>query len=141
MFVPINPMLKPRQVGYILRDCNVRMLVTSLQRADDLAEELAAVPRARTRRPCRRRAERCQRDKAIVLAGCRHCAGAGRPSRVIDTDMTAILYTSGSTGNPKGVVLSHRNMVAGAKSVSQYLENNPDGSHPLGPAAELRCRA
>src|SRR5256885_12574223 len=43
-----------------------------------------------------------------------------RPARVIDTDMAAILYTSGSTGNSKGVVLSHRNMVAGAKSVSQY---------------------
>ena len=38
--------------------------------------------------------------------------------------MTAILYTSGSTGNPKGVVLSHRNMVAGARSVASYLRNS-----------------
>src|SRR5690242_5413582 len=31
VFVPINPILKPRQVGYILRDCNVRAVVTSSQ--------------------------------------------------------------------------------------------------------------
>jgi acyl-CoA ligase (AMP-forming) (exosortase A-associated) len=44
----------------------------------------------------------------------------------IDGDMAAIIYTSGSTGLPKGVVLSHRNMVAGARSVSTYLENTAD---------------
>ncbi len=42
-------------------------------------------------------------------------------SEVIDSDIAAIFYTSGSTGNAKGVVLSHRNLVMGAKSVAQYL--------------------
>src|SRR3954447_6338115 len=31
-FVPINPLLKPDQVAYILRDCNVRILLTSAER-------------------------------------------------------------------------------------------------------------
>src|SRR5262245_61441228 len=31
-FVPVNPLLKAEQVGYILRDCNVRVLVTSAER-------------------------------------------------------------------------------------------------------------
>jgi acyl-CoA synthetase (AMP-forming)/AMP-acid ligase II len=32
VFVPINPLLKPEQVAFILQDCNVRLLVTSPQR-------------------------------------------------------------------------------------------------------------
>src|SRR5215510_12541056 len=32
VFVPLNPLLKPEQVAYILRDCNVRVLVTSSER-------------------------------------------------------------------------------------------------------------
>jgi len=126
VFVPINPILKPRQVGYILRDCNVRLLVTSRQRAADLAEEIATCPDLAWVVSVDESAPgmaggptRLSWQEAVAARG------PGSPARIIDTDMTAILYTSGSTGNPKGVVLSHRNMVAGAKSVSQYLENGP----------------
>lgn len=124
VFVPINPLLKPDQVGYILRDCGVRVLVTSSERLQSLGAMLGGCP-----------------DLAHVIvtgaslpampgfAGCVQRWGdvlelPTRPShRVIDTDVAAILYTSGSTGKPKGVVLSHRNMVAGAKSVASYLDN------------------
>src|SRR5579864_4365893 len=44
VFVPINPVLKPRQVGYIMRDCNIRVLTTSRQRGIDLAGEIAQCP-------------------------------------------------------------------------------------------------
>jgi len=126
VFVPVNPVLKPTQVAYILKDCNVRILVTSAERLNLLAEPL----------------KECEDLRAIVIVGSSVdpsplpgvsivswedaiAARAGmRAHRIIDTDMTAILYTSGSTGKPKGVVLSHRNMVAGARSVAQYLENH-----------------
>ena len=41
VFVPLNPLLKPEQVSYILRDCNVRVLVTSNERFALLTEALA----------------------------------------------------------------------------------------------------
>jgi len=126
VFVPLNPLLKPEQVGYILRDCNVRVLVTSPERLKLLESVLAECRDLRQVVVVDAKADlpavgtlACLRWDDLLAAP----PHAGH--RVIDTDVLAILYTSGSTGKPKGVVLSHRNMVAGAKSVASYLENRP----------------
>ncbi|WP_343731628.1 acyl-CoA ligase (AMP-forming), exosortase A system-associated [Duganella sp.] len=128
VFVPVNPVLKPEQVAYILADCNVRILVTSRERLNQLTGVLAACPDLRT----------------VIVIGAMEGLGplagvqlhswresmAAAPPRLghscIDVDMAAILYTSGSTGKPKGVILSHRNLVAGALSVSSYLQNTSE---------------
>jgi len=44
VFVPVNPLLKPEQVAYILADCNVRLLATTADRYAALAPALAACP-------------------------------------------------------------------------------------------------
>lgn len=127
VFVPVNPLLKPRQVAYILADCNVRVLVTSQARYENLAGALAN---------CRDLASvvlvdgegSVESDHRATVSWDRfvQAGGTKTPHRRIDSDMAAILYTSGSTGQPKGVVLSHRNLVAGAASVAEYLENDAD---------------
>ncbi|MFO1266854.1 MAG: acyl-CoA ligase (AMP-forming), exosortase A system-associated [Rubrivivax sp.] len=128
VFVPLNPLLKPEQVGYILRDCGVRLLVTSADRLALLQPVLAQCPDLRhvvvTGENSGATAAAAS-PNATVTRWSDFIAAPAKPlHRVIDTDMLAILYTSGSTGRPKGVVLSHRNMVAGAKSVAGYLGNH-----------------
>ena len=128
-FVPVNPLLRPHQVAYILRDCDVRVLVTSPERLKLLDEALKACPTVAHILLVDDGAAEVDAPRAGACAV--HWWSQVLDSKVrtsprtggIDFDIAAILYTSGSTGKPKGVVLSHRNVIVGAESVSQYLEN------------------
>jgi len=128
VFVPVNPVLKAEQVAYILRDCNVRILITSRSRLDGLTSVIATCPDLHTVVVTDAAGEIPAIAGVQVLAweDFAQREGSAAVPTVIDTDMAAILYTSGSTGKPKGVVLSHRNIVTGAKSVAQYLEIVPE---------------
>ncbi len=126
VFVPMNPLLKPEQIGFIARDCGVRVLVTSPDRYAQLLPTLAQCPEVQAVVLTDGAAEQNPQRWAVLDWAQALQASARQPHRVIDTDVLAILYTSGSTGRPKGVVLSHRNMVAGAKSVASYLDNRAD---------------
>lgn len=127
-FVPINPLLKADQVEYILRDCDVTLLVTSVSRWYSIKECLERCPHLKmvilvdgdgeTSEPTNYRIVNLNQIR-LAPTERKICEG----DECIESDMAAILYTSGSTGKPKGVVLSHRNLIAGAIAVSEYLEN------------------
>src|SRR5258708_3255906 len=89
VFVPINPILKPRQVGYIMRDCSLRLLVTSRQRATDLDREIESCPDLKwivsvdgVDPPSHPAKVTFLEWKAMATV-----TGIGRPARVIDTDI------------------------------------------------------
>ena len=128
VFVPLNPVLKPQQVAFIVRDCGMRLLITSPERLATLAPALADCPTLRHVVVTGPLCDAPALPDGVTLGSWAALLDDAprRGHRVIDTDMAAILYTSGSTGRPKGVVLSHRNMVEGARSVASYLENSAD---------------
>ena len=133
VLVPINPVLKPPQVVHILQDSGASVLLTSAARLPALLPFLHQCPALRHVVL----SEQGTQEQASFLENCQislHCwAGLGLPvlpvmPLAVETDMAVIFYTSGSTGLAKGVVLSHRNLMAGAVSVASYLLNNADDS-------------
>ena len=105
--VPINPLLKRAQVAHILADSGAAMLITQGPRAATLSAD--DVPSG------------CLLAMEESLAS----ADAMPPSDADPDRLAAILYTSGSTGQPKGVMLSHANLWLGAISVAHYLHIAP----------------
>lgn len=125
-FVPINPVLKPRQVAHIANHCQIQTLVTSAQRWQQLRATDADLSSVKLIVLVDGRTMSVENSDTVRLMNWQDfVADTSDPQghRRIDEDIAAILYTSGSTGKPKGVVLSHRNMLAGAESVATYLEN------------------
>ena len=130
VFVPVNHVLKAAQAGYILRHCDVRVLVTTPARLALLEPELDRCPALEhvvlVDASAEDLASSSTRATVTRWADLVEPGGAPPPSPAVDLDMAAIFYTSGSTGKPKGVVLSHRNLLVGAESVSSYLANTAD---------------
>jgi amino acid adenylation domain-containing protein len=128
VFVPINPTTKAEKLGYILSDCEPVVLVSDRRTA-----QVAGDARARVANP-----------PVLLLAGGVPSAAAGSEPESsfdaflegapgpfgsgsrIDLDLAALIYTSGSTGQPKGVMLTHANILAATASINSYLGNTPD---------------
>ena len=111
--VPANPVLKAPQIAHLIADCTPRVLVTSTARMAALGAEGFAPPAEM--------AVRLVDDLPILEEADRPPLWQG-----VETAPAMIFYTSGSTGRAKGVVVSHRNLLAGAEAVARYLENRAE---------------
>ena len=109
--VSINATSQRDEVGYILCDCGVKVAVTT----PDLCEQVPA--------------HAVQRvyvvgedfEPALDGASTIPAARAMQPD-----DPAAIVYTSGTTGRPKGATLSHANVVRNIEAKRHYLGIRPD---------------
>ena len=121
--VPVNLLLNPREIAYIVGDAGARALLYHEALGGNVAAFRGQV-RSLELAVCigERPVDAADPTWAGVLAG-----AGDAPRLVCDprTDLAAILYTSGTTGHPKGAMLSHRNLVSNTDSVIGALRLDP----------------
>ncbi|MDX2309306.1 MAG: AMP-binding protein [Hyphomicrobium sp.] len=107
VMIPVNPVLKAEQIRHILTDSGARAIVTNRATLERHAAAWSGLDN-------------------VAVHMVEEIDDGASPTQLpapsaIGADLAAILYTSGSTGSPKGVMLSHANLLAGTRIVRTYL--------------------
>ncbi len=107
--VPLNYLLARDELDYVIRDCGCDTIITAGAMLQHLGYEPSAA--------------RLLRLEDVSFRG---FPAPRWPARADDTDLAALLYTSGTSGKPKGVMLSHANLSANIRQTIEIAEFSPD---------------
>ncbi len=120
--VPLNPLLTPAEAGYIVQDAEARAIVAIEQTAPlataaaEMAPSVEHLIVSGERRP----------EGATDFSALMATEAAGLPEPPGGDDLCALLYTSGTTGRPKGAQLSHENLLFDARTSAASVQMTPE---------------
>ncbi|MCF6310374.1 MAG: AMP-binding protein [Sulfurimonas sp.] len=113
ILVPLTKLLKPEQVEYIMNDCDIKCIITDKLKLENI-EEINFDGHIISY-------ETATRDIASFEEIFKYY---NKPytCNINGHDNAVITYSFGITGRPKGIVISHRNLIDSARVVTQYLD-------------------
>ena len=111
---PLNLLAQPAQIAYVLEHSDAKLVFTSAEHVSQLSTAIDKLDN-------KIKYLVIDPDAASVFDGAALPADAALPA-VSENDDAMLMYTSGTTGKPKGCVLSHRSVVAGGEYTSAAHE-------------------
>ncbi|UFZ08169.1 amino acid adenylation domain-containing protein [Bradyrhizobium ontarionense] len=97
-FLPLDPRHPLSRASQIFRDSRAQLVLTTAAMRSDIIAAIGALPQA-------------DRPRVIAVEEMDGNGARAEPDAVRGGDLAYVMYTSGSTGNPKGVMVEHRGMI------------------------------
>ncbi|HEY0793239.1 MAG TPA: long-chain fatty acid--CoA ligase [Chthoniobacterales bacterium] len=125
--VPIYPTIPPEEFRYVLEHSGAKKVFVSSARLQQMLLPLVSRPSdpypvyTYDEVPCSRSLRQLCAEAADGLGPSARETLRSLRDQVKPDDLAALIYTSGTTGTPKGVMLSHRNLVSNALASAQIL--------------------
>jgi len=132
VFLVLNSTTKAEKIEYVLNNCRARALVTDRRRAHSFQKHWSVIPHLEMAwiAGASERIDAQPSGKSLASLSQdfeNHALPSSPPEKhAIDVDLAALIYTSGSAGVPRGVMMTHLSMISSATSITTYLESTSD---------------